>query len=860
MDSTFVILAALFALALALAVHGRRRRGVNESAHYASIVQHSRNAIVGADLAGTVVSCNPAAERLYGRPANELLGRRLPSICPPELRGQHAALAQRIANGERIEDFESVRAKRDGTLVQVSITVSPTKDASGLISGFSEIARDITKRKQAEHWLEAQHAVTRLLADPATLDEPLTPVLQALGGTLGWTFGSLWEIDRRADVLACRATWTSDPEGTKDFEALTRRTRFAFGEGTPGRVWETAAPVWLEDFADQRGCLRAQAAMTGGLHGGVGLPVTSGGELLGVIEFLSPDRRPPEHGLTEVLATISAQIGQFLDRQRAQEEHARNLVAVTHTRELARSADPRAARASICEVALTISDAHLAIFFEPDPGGLGLVATETAGAPVPDLIRDAILPYAAVSGAVAAFRSRKPFFVPDTESRTDISQPHVEALEAVSMLLQPVVSDGESVGVLGVYWPRRIGVLDQRLPSLMALLVAEAAVAMERADMLSRLEQVARTDDLTGLPNRRAWDRELAGVLDLAAREGTPACLAVLDLDRFKSFNDEHGHQAGDRLLRHAAACWSERLRERDVLARYGGEEFTVLLPSTSAEAAVAAIERLRTSTPGGQTCSAGIALWDGSESADALIGRADTALYAAKELGRDRSVMHTPAIAELLAEAASRRDSENAAALGTVLALAEALDLRDPSTALHSRTVARYAHEMAAELGLDADRAERVRLAALVHDVGKIGVSDSTLAKAGDLTDEEWDEMRRHPEIGARILATTRFDDIRSWVLAHHERPDGRGYPRGLTAEEIPLEARILAVADSYEAMTSDRVYRDALDDKRARTELRRCAGGHFDERVVAAFVAVLERGGGGGAATLLPALHAGC
>jgi len=855
MDLAIDVTALLAACALACAAYGysRRLRGAEAAcraasgvgAHYASIVQHSRNAIVAADLGGTVISCNPTAERLYGWAAHELRGRPLSAICPPELAGQHAVLAARIERGERIEEFETVRLRRDDTRLSVSLTVSPTRDADGRLSGSSEIVRDITKRKQAEHWLEAQHAVTRLLADPAALEGPLTPVLAALGERLGWTFGSLWEVDRRAQVLFCRATWTSDDADTHDFEALTQRAHFAPGEGTPGRVWITAAPVWVEQFADQRGCLRARAAADGGLRGAVGLPITSGDELLGVIELISRDRQPPEEGLTEVLATISAQIGQFLERRRAQEEHARNLAAVTATRELARSADPRSARTAICEVALKISDAYLTIFFEPDASGLGLVATAAAGGALPDIVRDEVLPYAAASGAVTAFKSRSRFFVADPLGHPEVSQRHLAATDAASMLLHPVVSDGESVGVLGVYWSRRMSTLDERLGSLIDLLAAEAAMAMERAAMLSRLERVARTDELTGLPNRRAWDRELSIVLELAERDLAPVCVAVLDLDRFKSFNDERGHQAGDRLLKQTAASWSEQLREPDVLARYGGEEFTVLLPAIPAEDAAAAIERLRTATPGGQTCSAGIAIWDGSETADTLVGRADAALYAAKELGRDRHVVHTPEIAELLADAASRRDSESVAALGTVIALAEALDLRDSRTARHSQTVACYAHEMARELELDPERADRVRIAALLHDVGKIGVADSILRKEGPLTDEEWAEMRRHPEIGARILATTSFDDIRTWVLAHHERPDGHGYPRALTSEEIPLEAKILAVADSYEAMTSDRVYRDALDDERACAELRRCAGGQFDERVVAAFLAVLERKG---------------
>jgi HD-GYP domain-containing protein (c-di-GMP phosphodiesterase class II) len=136
-----------------------------------------------------------------------------------------------------------------------------------------------------------------------------------------------------------------------------------------------------------------------------------------------------------------------------------------------------------------------------------------------------------------------------------------------------------------------------------------------------------------------------------------------------------------------------------------------------------------------------------------------------------------------------------------------------------------------------------RIEIAGKLHDVGKVGLPDSILRKPGKLTSEEWDEMRRHPQIGADILGSGHFEDIRAWILAHHERPDGAGYPFGLTGDEIPLEARILSVADAYEAMTADRVYRPALGVKEARAELRRWAGAQFDPRVVLAFLAALEQ-----------------
>ena len=173
------------------------------------------------------------------------------------------------------------------------------------------------------------------------------------------------------------------------------------------------------------------------------------------------------------------------------------------------------------------------------------------------------------------------------------------------------------------------------------------------------------------------------------------------------------------------------------------------------------------------------------------LVAVTDRALQAAKALGRDRAVIYSPEVTSVVGAVAGKRSVESQAQLATVLSLAEALDQRDSDTAKHSQTVGLLCEMMARELGLDEGRVQRVRLAGILHDIGKIGVPDSILGKPGKLTDEEMDQMRRHPEMGARILASDELDDVRGWILAHHERPDGTGYPKGLTFEEIPSRPR---------------------------------------------------------------------
>jgi putative nucleotidyltransferase with HDIG domain len=197
----------------------------------------------------------------------------------------------------------------------------------------------------------------------------------------------------------------------------------------------------------------------------------------------------------------------------------------------------------------------------------------------------------------------------------------------------------------------------------------------------------------------------------------------------------------------------------------------------------------------------------------------------------------------ETLSGVAGRR-SILAGSMERVIAIAQELDRRDEGTARHCQTVACYAEAIARELGLAEQAIESVRLAGLLHDVGKIAIPGSIVAKPGPLDDDEWIEMQSHPRIGAGILEDAGLEDIREWILAHHERPDGEGYPRGLRDDEIPLEAKILAVADAYEAMTNDRCYRSSIGRDRAVAELRRHAGSQFDVVVVEAFIAALERG----------------
>lgn len=408
--------------------------------------------------------------------------------------------------------------------------------------------------------------------------------------------------------------------------------------------------------------------------------------------------------------------------------------------------------------------------------------------------------------------------------------------------------DGRLVGMIWPEDPRdRLLPTPARLRTLRAFGLA-AASAFEGVAARERLAHLAEHDPLTGLRNRRNLSGVIDGAIAAAGDEGV--ALVVVDADAFKRVNDELGYEVGDVVLKRLSGLIGDAVGPDGFGARLGGEEFALVLPGASAGCGRLTAEALRTKAaeavdlPWGFTLSAGIAVTGGEvQDADALLRAATRSLFVAKRLGRDRVVVYDPVTLESLLASLDGEDARGADQLSAVLLLAETLDLRDPGTARHSQTVGRYSEAIAARLGMEPQAVERVKIAGVLHDIGKLAVSDAILHKPGSLEPDEWAEVRRHAEVGARICSHAGLRDIAAWVLAHHERWSGGGYPHGIAGTTIPLEARILSVADAYEAMTAARPYRNpSLTEDAAQDELRAGAGTQFDPEVVDAFLAVLD------------------
>jgi diguanylate cyclase (GGDEF)-like protein len=387
-------------------------------------------------------------------------------------------------------------------------------------------------------------------------------------------------------------------------------------------------------------------------------------------------------------------------------------------------------------------------------------------------------------------------------------------------------------------------VLWERSPVLSVALVGPLlAISMYQRSTHRALRamRLALTDPLTGLGNHRHFHERLQRELLRAEEEESPLTLCFIDIDNFKTINDRFGHPSGDRVLSQVAG----RLRQGGEAFRLGGDEFALLLvdhdEETALEAADSIVERVAGSHfdhIGNVTVSAGLATFPmQGHGRDELIRLADSALYWAKEHGKNRVRVYRPDVVELAELKRLAAGPDQAARYRAAASLAKAVDARDTYTGSHSERVSELAARVALRIGLDPEQVELTRLAGSLHDLGKLAIPEEILRKPGALTDSERLVLERHSQIGFRMLDSLGVDPVANLVLHHHERWDGAGYPDNLRGEQIPLGARIIFVADAYDAMTSDRIYRRKRSPEAALAELRRCAGTQFDPGIVAAF-----------------------
>ncbi|MCK5000842.1 MAG: diguanylate cyclase [Anaerohalosphaera sp.] len=399
------------------------------------------------------------------------------------------------------------------------------------------------------------------------------------------------------------------------------------------------------------------------------------------------------------------------------------------------------------------------------------------------------------------------------------------------------------------------GELRARVESVMRTIVLEEKILL-----------LAHTDELTNLANRRRFFDMLEREMFLARIKGNSLTLMMLDIDHFKKVNDTYGHLTGDRVLRQIGKILKENTYPLDVVSRYGGEEFVILMPETTHSKAVKAAEKIRRiidechwdigENSISISISIGIASIDSHDSLE-LIKRADNALYMAKKQGRNRIVcwedahlvkkpekMFAGEYFELQAKISSLSKQIQSQVIEVVSAFMKTIASKDQYTADHGKNTRAFAIAIADEMGVSQELREKLEVAALLHDIGKIGISDSILYKAEPLGDCDRQIIEQHTIAGVEILEPIGlFNQELPIIRQHHERFDGNGYPDGLKGKEIVIGARILAVADVFDAMTTDRPYRMAKSHETALQEIIDCAGLQFDPEVVEAFQVAYEK-----------------
>ena len=381
-------------------------------------------------------------------------------------------------------------------------------------------------------------------------------------------------------------------------------------------------------------------------------------------------------------------------------------------------------------------------------------------------------------------------------------------------------------------------------------------MALRLYDLYEEAQNQAITDGLTGLATHDFFQQRLAQEMRESTRYGRPLSFMIFDLDHFKSINDNYGHQAGDTVLKGAAAMLKDKVRGSDLVARYGGEEFAIILPQTNEEDAYNLAERLRRILEEMEfeispersirvTASIGVASRTEQDVMPKdLIKRSDVALYAAKNAGRNRVVIAQGPTVEAVNAIGAPRQGSQELFFSLARAFAAAIEARIPLMLGHSETVGTLAKAMGAKIGLPPEKQEAMQIAGLLHDVGMMSVPESVIFKPTKLDEADWQVMREHPARGVAILARfSTFSGLLEAVLYHHEKFDGTGYPEGLKGTAIPMGARILAICDSYDAMIrGDYAYGVGIPAVDAAKEIERCAGTQFDPELVKIFLKVLE------------------
>ena len=730
-----------------------------------------------------------------------------------------ATQAAVIIENARLFEQQQAQKQRSEALVNILAAAASTLSLKKVLAMLCQAAVDISVADRASIFLMAEDG------------SHLEPVM-----AMGADDPTLWEKFRNP-----RPGFESAPESLHLFQAMTTMEEPV--------VWEDApsSPMldkwWVETFA---------------IKSLVQYPLRVKGQTIGMMTvdaYKHAVHFPKEE--IDTLAAVAKQAGVIIEnartyeREQEQRQRAEALVDVLTT--AASALGLNKVLVKICQTAVDMSVAERCSIFIMDENGR-LKPMMSLGVEDPALW-ERFRNSQAVAGVdansldlrrfyAAVTKLEEPVVIEDAPSSPLIPKWWLEAFQVKSLVHYPLRIKDRTIGLMTVdSFQKQVHFPKEELTTLAAI-AKQAAVVIESARLRDQLQEQAITDHVTGLFNHRHIFQRMDEEYARAARSKSTFAVMMMDVDKFKDFNDTFGHMQGDEALRFIGQKLLETMRSTDIVGRYGGDEFLAILPDTTRQQAEEAGQRIITmlaetpfSAEGSServnlAMSVGIASYPSDTVArDELLMLADAALYEAKRLGGSRALPVSAPDLDIMASPSL--------GFGLLQGLLNAIAHKDPYTIRHCEDNVRYVDRVADRMNLTPDATESLRKAALLHDVGKIAIPDQTLLKPGPLNSSEWEVMQQHVRFGEMIVkGIAQISDAIEPVATHHERFDGKGYPRGLKGDHIPLLGRILSVVDAYSAMTLDRPYRDALPEEEAKEELRKGAGTQFDPEVVQAFL----------------------
>jgi diguanylate cyclase (GGDEF)-like protein/PAS domain S-box-containing protein/putative nucleotidyltransferase with HDIG domain len=770
---------------------------LREARQYAEAIITAMGEGYALTVGGTLVAVNDSLCTLTGFTREQLVGAGMPfPFWPTDELGVAWGIRDRVV-GAGGGTFEMRVMRADGSRFDAEITAHPAHNADGTLLGFVNTMRDVSERKRYEAELERERR---------DLNE--AQVVARVGS---------WDYDPRADpprrwspqfwqMLGLEPQAAAPP--MDEFYAMVAPADRDRVRDALRKAVEDGAESWDGEF---------------------GMNAADGRELIVSMHAEYPrdahGQRTGSHGTLQDITDRA---------QRDAEERGLRRIAEL----VAANAGSAAVFEAVASEVQKLLGAHSGLVERFDEaGGFCTVISghQRDGKPIGEIA----FTHDGHSASATVVRTAEPARV-DTPhpSGTDTGAAWLVRNQIVGAVAAPVIVGGKLWGTLSANFTEASIPADaeQRLGRF-ARLTAMAIGNAESWDLLSRQ---ASTDAVTGLANHRTFQERLRSEVTRARRYERHLSLVLLDIDHFKDINDAHGHQAGDKVLAELGRRLATQAREGETIARIGGEEFAWLMPETERDSAYQAAERVRRaieSEPfprvGRVTVSAGVCASDSELDGEELVRLADRALYWAKDGGRNTTFIYTDDAHALLS---ANHRAEASQTMASIRALARAIDCKDADTREHSERVAELAQRLALQLGWTTKRARLLHDCGLLHDVGKIGISDEILLKPAKLTEAEYEEIKRHAALSARIASEVLEDEQVRWIRGHHERWDGTGYPDQLLADRIPDGAQILAVADAYDVMTASRVYQRQRTPAEALTECQTLAGKQFSPVVVEA------------------------